>query len=192
MRETLLKALEHYPVFTVKDIAGALDKERNYASLVAYRLKKRGAIREIEKGKYCLEDDALLVASWIVWPSYVTSWAALNYYGLTDQLPFAIHVATTRKRKNKTVSFGNARIEFIKISGKMLTGFHRATYRGKQIFVAEKEKAIIDALAAKKMSIAEAVEVVKKNKRRLNRNKIFSFAKNVNGLTGKLKTALAK
>lgn len=47
MEKELLNALKPYPVFTVKDIANVLNKSREYAYLVAYRLKKADAIKEI-------------------------------------------------------------------------------------------------------------------------------------------------
>jgi len=67
-----------------------------------------------------------------------TGWAALHHYGLTDQLPFAILVATTRKRRKAAVPYGNGRIEFAGMKGNTFNGFHRMVYQGKEIFVAEK------------------------------------------------------
>lgn len=57
MREGLVAALGRYPVFTIKEIAGVLNSSREYAYLAAYRLKKSGAVHEVEKGKYSLEED---------------------------------------------------------------------------------------------------------------------------------------
>ena len=190
MQKALLTALGRYPVFTVRDIANILNARREYAYLVAYRLKKVRAIHEIEKGKYTLEEDAFLVASWIVWPSYISSWAALNYYKLTEQLPFTIHVVTTRKRKKKIIAYGNSRIEFIKIKKNAFFGFERITYQHREIFIAEKEKAIVDALATKKMSLGEAIDIIKNNRRKINRNTLFSYAKMARGLTQKLRGML--
>lgn len=185
-----MKALERYPVFTVRDIADVLNKGREYAYLVAYRLKKREVIHEIEKGKYTLEEDPFLIASWIVWPSYVSGWAALNYYKLTEQLPFTIHVVTTRKRKRKIVSYGNTKIEFIKVRGSAFFGFRRMAYQNREIFIAEEEKAIADALATRKMSIGEAVEIIKRNRGKLNMRKLFSYARIARGLAKRLRVML--
>lgn len=190
MEKQLITALKRYPVFTVKDIANVLDKSRDYAYLVAYRLKKAGTIYEIEKGKYTLEEDPFVVASWIVWPSYISGWAALNYYKLTEQLPFTIHVVTTRKRKRKTVSYAGAKIEFIKIKKSVFSGFQRVIYQNKEIFIADKEKAIVDALATKKMSFSEAADLIKNNRRKLNKGKLLSYAKKWRGLIKKLKEML--
>ena len=190
MQKTLFAALKRYPVFSVKDIANVLDKAAGYAYLVAFRLKKSGVINEVEKGKYSFEEDPFIIASWIVWPSYITGWAALNYYKLTEQLAFTIHVATTRKRKKKSIVFGKTRIEFIKIKKSLFFGFERIIFHGMEIFIAEKEKAIVDAVGAKKMSLAEVAQIVKENKRKISVKKLFSYAKNVRGLNKKLRSLL--
>lgn len=114
----------------------------------------------------------------------------MSYYKLTEQLPFTLHVATTRKRKEKTLFFENTKIEFIKIRKSAFFGFNRVIYQGKEIFVAEKEKAIVDALAAKKMTLPEAVEIIKSNKRKINKSRVFSFAKTSKGLAKRLRAAL--
>lgn len=190
MQKELITALKRYPVFSVRDIANTLDKSREYAYLVAYRLKRAGAINEIEKGKYTLEEDPFVIASWIVWPSYISGWAALNFYKLTDQLPFTIHIVTTKKRKRKIISYGKTKIEFVKIKKSAFFGFERIIYQNREIFIAEKEKAIIDALATKKMSLEEAIEIIKNNRRKINRNKLFSYAKMSKGLAKKLRRML--
>ncbi len=190
MNKSGIDALKRYPVFGIKDIANVLKKSREYAYLVAFRLKRRGEIAEIEKGKYTFESDPFVVASWIVWPSYISSWAALNYYKLTEQLAFTIHVVSTRKRKKKTIYFGNAAIEFIKIRPKAFFGYRRVIYQGYEVFIAEKEKALIDALMAKKMSLPEALEIIKGNRRKMSVRKLLFYAKNLRGLAKKLRGCL--
>lgn len=190
MKDMVLAALAHYPVFSIRDIAAILSKDRNYAHVVAHRLKKRGAIKEVEKGKYSLEPDPFVVASWITWPSYISSWAALSYYKLTEQLPFTIHIITTRKKKRKTILYGGAKIEFIRVKPTTFTGFKRLNYEGKEIFIAEPEKAIIDALTYHKMSIPEAAEIVNQNRDKLDKAKLLQYVKPTQWLAGKLKAVL--
>ena len=190
MKNTLNKALQNYPVFSVRDIASLLDKKISYAYLQAYRWKKRNIIYEIEKGKYTMEEDPFIIASWIVWPSYISGWAALQYYHLTEQLPFTIQVITTKKRKRKVLSYGNAKIEFTTIKAAFFIGFQRVICRQQDIFIAEKEKALIDALVTKKMSLQESVEIIKSNKRNINRRKLFMYAGMIKGLAIKLRRGL--
>jgi len=190
MKEAIRKALQNYPVFTVRDLSSLLNKKMDYAYLQAYRWKKQRLIHEIEKGKYTLEEDPFLISSWIVWPSYISGWAALHYYHLTEQLPFTIQVITTRKRKKKVLDYGNAKIRFATVKSSFFLGFQRVIYQQKEIFIAEKEKALIDALATKKMSLAESIEIIKVNKRKINFRKLLSYAVMVPGLAAKLKREL--
>ncbi len=190
MKQAIQKALGNYPVFTVKDLASLLNKKRAYAYLQAYRWKKEKLIYEIEKGKYTLNEDPFLISSWIVWPSYISGWAALHYYHLTEQLPFTIQVVTSRRRKKKILNYGNAKLEFTTIKSSFFLGFRRILYQQQEIFIAEKEKALIDALATRKMSLAESIEIIKNNKRKINRRKLFAYAALVQGLPPKLKRAL--
>lgn len=190
MKEAIRKALQNYPVFTVRDLASLLNKKREYAYLQAYRWKKKRLIHEIEKGKYTLEEDPFLISSWIVWPSYISGWAALHYYHLTEQLPFTIQVITTRKRNRRILNYGKAKLEFTMVKSPFFLGFQRVIYQQHEIFIAEKEKALIDALATRKMSLAEGIEIIKNNKRKINHKKLFSYAALVKGLTLKLKREL--
>lgn len=190
MKESIRKALQDYPVFTVRDLASLLNKKRDYAYLQAYRWKKKKLIYEIEKGKYTLEEDPFLVSSWIVWPSYISGWAALHYYHLTEQLPFTIQVITTRKRNKRILNYGKAKLEFATVKPPFFIGFQRIIQQQKEIFIAEKEKALIDALATRKMSPAEGIEIIKNNKRKISLRKLFYYATMVRGLTKKLKREL--
>lgn len=186
----LLEALRRYPVFTIRQIASIADKDMDYAYVMTYRMKKAGLIREIEKGKYTLEENPFVVASWIIWPSYISSWAALSFYKLTEQLPFTIHVVTTLKRKRKVITFGNSKIEFLTFKKDRFSGFSKRHYQGKEIFVAEKEKAVVDALAARKMSLEEAFYLIRANRKKLSLRRLFYYGKNIRGLNTKLKVML--
>lgn len=190
MKDAIRKALQGYPVFTMRDLTSLLNKKRDYAYLQAYRWKKKRLIHEIEKGKYTLEEDPFLVSSWVVWPSYISGWAALHYYHITEQLPFTIQVITTRRRKKRVLNYGKVKIEFTTVKPDFFLGFQRVIYDQREIFIAEKEKALIDALAAKRMSLGESIEMIKSNKGKINLRKLFSYAALVKGLTTKLKSGL--
>lgn len=190
MNEAIKGHLRQYPVFTVKDLAGTLDKPAEYASLQTYRWKKKNIIHEVEKGKYSFEEDPFVIASWILWPSYISGWAALQYYHLTEQLPFTIQVMTTRKRNKKSIKYGNAKIEFTTVKPSFLKGFQQILYHQKEIFIAEKEKAIVDAVATKRMSLNECTSIIQHNKNNLNLKRLFSYATMIKGLSKKIKAGI--
>ena len=104
-RTILLRELHKYPVFGVRIVANIINKGKDYAKLVVYRLKKAGLIFELERNRYTVHEDALLVASHVVWPSYLSGWTAIRYYNLTEQIPWKITVITTRSRKKREIKF---------------------------------------------------------------------------------------
>lgn len=129
-------------VFTVKDASKILDKSRQYT---AKFINGREGIERIEKGKYCLSGtNEDIVASHIVYPSYLSLITAFRFYNLTTQLPTEKYIITTVQ--HKPTSFHNYKLYFVKVKKKALFGFE--TING--VCVATPEKAFIDALYLKK------------------------------------------
>jgi len=159
----LIRELEKYAVFNLNIIKNIIKKDNNYAKLVVYRLKKDNFIFEIEKNKYTLKKDAILISSRIIWPSYISGWSALRYYNLTEQLPQTILIITTRARKKKEIKFNNSRIVFTKVRQKYFFGYRKERYGEFDIFVADKEKALIDSVLFKKISFSEICDITKNN-----------------------------
>ena len=91
----IIKSLfeQEYYYFTVRELAGLLKVPVEKAYTIVARLKDRGFIKSIERGKYLLlgfEPEHVLsnpffIASRVVYPSYVNFWSALNFYGFTEQ-----------------------------------------------------------------------------------------------------------
>jgi len=158
----LIKRLEKYPVFNLNTLIRIINKKREYARLVLYRLKKDKFIFGLEKNKYTLYKDPLIIASNIVWPSYISCWTALRYYNLTEQLPQKVFIITTRARKNNKLKFIDTEFIFIKIKQKYFFGYKKESYQTFSIFIAEPEKAIIDSVLLRKISFSEISEIIKK------------------------------
>jgi len=152
-----IRMLEKQPIFTFNEFARMSGSSRAYARTSVSRLKKKVLIYQIERGKYTAFDDPMVFASRIVVPSYISFWTAIRFYGLTEQLPRDIMIASPRPKKD--VEFKGTRIRFFK-SGE-IWGYGKQRYGGFDIFVAEKEKCIIDSLLLKNVpfdEIAKAVE----------------------------------
>lgn len=174
-RINLLKKLESYPVFTNKTVRDITGKGPDYIKLLIHRLKKEGLVHEIEKNKYSTHEDSLLVASNLVWPSYLSCWTALRFHNLTEQIPTGIFVITTRSKKKRRLRFENTDITFIKINKKYFFGYKKETYAGFTIFMAEPEKALIDSALFKKISFSELFDILKRNKEKININILISY-----------------
>lgn len=171
----LIRKLEKYPVFNLKTLKDIIDKDSGYSKLVIYRLKKDKLIFEIEKNKYTTKKDAILISSNILWPSYISGWSALRYYNLTEQLPQIILIITTRKRKKKEIKFNNTKIIFTKVKPKYFFGYKKEIYSEFNIFIAEKEKALIDSALLKKVSFSEICGIIKNNIENIDINLLMSY-----------------
>jgi len=171
----MIRELEKYPVFNLKTLKDIIDKDSSYSKLVIYRLKKDKLIFEIEKNKYTTKKDAILISSSIIWPSYISGWSALRYYNFTEQLPQTILIITTRKRKKKEINFNNIKIIFTKVKPKYFFGYKKEHYGDFDIFVADKEKALIDSALFKKISFSEICDIVRNNIKDINVDLLMNY-----------------
>jgi len=163
--ETLqvLKRLETYPTFNVATVASLIDKDPAYAKVYLNRLKKRGLVQKLQRNVYTVHQDPFIIASRITWPSYISLWAALRYHDLTEQLPNEISVLTTSAKSSRTISVGNTRIFFERIRPTYFFGFSKVRIGDFEVFVAEPEKAVMDAVLLKRISVSEIYSILKDN-----------------------------
>ena len=77
-------------------------------------------------------------------PSYVSYWPALHYYGLTEQVPRTVFVATTRKKR--PVTFQTHHFRYVTLKPAKFFGYRRETVGDLPVVLADKEKALIDSL----------------------------------------------
>lgn len=142
----IIRQLERYSLFTENDVAKLVNKKPGYVRTFLYRLSRRKLIKKIERGKYTLHEDAMMFATDLVVPSYISLWTAFKYYGMLQQQPFNIFVVSSKPRK--PVQFENVKIIFL-FSRHNMFGYKKQRYSGFDIFIADREKAIIDALLFK-------------------------------------------
>lgn len=171
----VLKKLERYPTFNLATLANTIDKGTAYAKVYLNRLKKRGLVHKLQRNVYTVHNDPLAVASRITWPSYISLWAALRYHNLTEQLPTRISVLTTISKGRKTISFGNAEIVFERIRPAHLFGFSKVYVGDAEVFMAEPEKAMIDAVLLKKISVSEIYSILKENIKAISTTRLKDY-----------------
>ncbi|MEK6845353.1 MAG: hypothetical protein AABY26_01230 [Nanoarchaeota archaeon] len=178
MREStqeLLDQLKKYPVFDLLKVARKVKKKENYLRLFIHRLVQKKAIIPIEKNKYTLYKDPWIVASHIIWPSYISSWAALQYYNFTEQLPTTIEVVTSKKRRKRELYFQETKIKIITTKPALMFGFTKCIREEMEIFMAEPEKALLDAALFKSMSFSEIRDVVVSHLPHLKKEKLVAY-----------------
>src|SRR3989344_5874955 len=170
----MLEKMRKLPVFTPK-LAGK--SSQKYANLYLHRLQKQRLVERIEKNLYTTYEDPFLIASRIIWPSYLSCWTGLKFYNLTEQVPHTLFVVVPYYKK--TIVFQNVSIVFIVTKSKNFFGYEKINYQGFDIFVADKEKSIIDCALFKKASFSELKEIIENHQDELNLNKFIRYLKRI-------------
>lgn len=171
----LLKRLEMYPTFNVDIVANIIGKNTTYVKVYLNRLKNRGVVQQLQRNVYTVQDDPLIIASRIVWPSYMSLWAALRYHNLTEQIPNKISVVTTRAKSRESISLTNMTIIFERVRPKWFFGFSKIKINDFEIFMAEPEKALIDGVLLKRISVTEIYSILSENLKHLSSEKIIDY-----------------
>lgn len=142
-------------LFAVKDVMKELGCSHNYAKVITSRLIKKKWLTQIEKGKYLIvpleagkesiyTEHEFIIASELVQPYYIAYWSALNYHGMTEQVPFTVFIATTKRRRNKKIH--EVSYEFVAITKRKFFGYTAVNIAGKDIFISDREKTVADCL----------------------------------------------
>jgi len=111
-------------IFTLEDVTSTLDIPYEYAKVIVNRLVKKKWLIRLARGKYLIvpleagvksqhTEHGFVIASYLVEPYYIGYWSALNYHGFSEQVPSAIFVVSSKRRKDRTIL--DTRFRFITI-----------------------------------------------------------------------------
>ncbi len=156
-------------VFGVSEAAKLLETEPGAVSDLVVSLTKKKKLLRIEKGRYILlppsawesgkySEDAILIASQLVSPYYLSYWTALSFYGWTEQPSRTVFIATTKRKAPITLT--GMRFQFVLLRENRYFGATSTWAENQKIEIASKEKAIVDGLDQPRYC-GEIVEVVK-------------------------------
>ncbi len=155
-RLLLALAEKEISVFSFDEAKDILQTSNQSVRHVLMDLTKKGRLQRIQRGKYLLVPEKAgrelywAESPWVIVPHlidvyYVGFWTAMNYWGMTEQIPYTVFVATT-KRKN-SLKFGNQKFEFVTLSKKKFFGFVEQKASKTATFnISSKEKTIVDGL----------------------------------------------
>lgn len=140
------------PLFTLNEAERALGIKRATLREKLSRLTDRGDLIRIERGKYTVHADPVIYATHIETPSYLSLWSGLRWYDLTTQQPTHVQVIAATSRDDPEG------VEFF--TSKTLFGYGKHRYDGFEVFVADRERLLIDCLTRSQVSVAELTELV--------------------------------
>ena len=138
--------------------------------VLLFRMARDGRIEKVEKGKYIIIPlgaekgkytlNEFIIGSLLVTPYSVAYWSALNFYGLTEQIPNTVFLQTTsRKKKQATEVFG-VRYRIVRVKEEKFFGIRKEWIEDTQVNITDKEKTILDCLD-KPQYCGGVIEVVK-------------------------------
>jgi predicted transcriptional regulator of viral defense system len=166
----LIQRIIEKPVFGVDDFVHK-NIPRDYAKKNLHELFKSGKIVRVERGKYTTLDDALIVATHLTEPCYVSMWSALSIQKLTTQVPFSVEIVTTRQRFNRKIMFNNTPIIFHTVRSEMMYGYENIIWKELiRIPVAKPEKIIVDALYFQTIAAEELSGIIATTNKKLLRS----------------------
>jgi predicted transcriptional regulator of viral defense system len=85
-----------------------------------------------------------IIAGNLINPYYIGYWSALNYHGLSDQIPDTTFVASTKPKMPLEIL--GSKYFFVKIGRNKLFGLSEIEIEGKKVKISDPEKTIVDCL----------------------------------------------
>jgi len=175
--------------FTFNDALKISNLSTKSLQKVLYRLQKNGAIERIEKGKYLIIPlgaekgkytlHEFVIGSLLVEPYSIAYWSALNYYGLTEQIPTTVFIQTITRKFNTNPNVFGVQYKIVKIKKSKCFGIRKEWIEETQINITDKEKTIIDCLDKPQYcgGIIEVAKALKNNK--FDRKKLKNYAQRI-------------
>lgn len=129
-------------VFSVAQLANLIGKPKAVAAVYSSRLARKGLAKRLLRGKISFVDDDFVIATQLLSPSYISLSSALLFHELVQQVPAQVECVTTVNRRD----YPKLGISYHKIPPTLFFGYSKYDKSGSYMFVADKEKAVIDSV----------------------------------------------
>lgn len=144
-----LQGLREKLYFTVEDVADVFAVKRASARVLCNRYVRKKIFLRLKNNFYVLEqnwrsysrDDFFKISNFLQVPSYVSFMTALSFYEVTTQVQRNYYESASLKRSVELGADGSVFV-FRKLKKEYYFGFNKRD----NIFIATKEKALIDAV----------------------------------------------
>ena len=190
IESTLLSSLSsrHKKIFTLKDVQDTLKVTYENAKTIVNRLIQKGWLIRLTPGKYLIipleagvnsnySEPGYVIASHLASPYYIAYGSALNYHGLTDRVPPFIYVATTQRRRDRTILYNS--YKFVTIVNQKMFGTTTIMISDTSVKISDPEKTIIDCLDRPEYcgGFEEIAKTLYYDQKKLDTNKLIEYAK---------------
>lgn len=195
--------LRGHRIFTMKDAEMAADLENiphNQIRKILSNLAKRRRVLRLKRGLYVSigllpEQNNIhpfVVSAFLIQPSMISHWSALQYFGLTEQIPQIVTASTPNKvvtpsmrnkghdSKTKHVwEINGIQYEYINIQKKHFFG-HETIWLDEnfRVMITDKERTLLDLFAYLKMfgGIGEALGILENSLATIDIEKLVDYA----------------
>ncbi len=149
-------------VFTIRDIVNVLSVSSQHARNLAARMVQKNVIERVKPGlfvripeniildKGLYREDAILIADKAVENAFLSHYTALSLHGLEERYANRIYVTTPRRQRN--IRYHDVNIQFITVIPQRFFGMETMSYSNDTITVADRERAILDAVRVPRYS----------------------------------------
>ena len=176
-------------IFTFEEAQEVLGYDYLVTKVILSRLERKGWIERIEKGKYMIIPlgtekgkytlHEFIIGSILVSPYAIAYWSALNYYGMTEQIPTTIFIQTISRKKKQKLNIFGVDYQIVRISEKKFFGLKKEWIEESQIYITDREKTIVDCLDKPQYcgGIIEIAKALKNGK--YNTEKLSTYAQRI-------------
>lgn len=146
-------ASQNRTIITITDIQDVIDVSYDDAKKIANNLVHKKWLDRLKSGTYLIvplaageageyTEHEFVIASHLADPIYISYWSALNYHGLTEQVPTTVFAATREQIPTRTIH--GVTYTFITLTETKFFGFEQRAIDAHTVHVATVEKTIID------------------------------------------------
>lgn len=168
-----------------KDFTQKVFQNTKKAANTLDRLRKKGRLVQLERGKYLLvpikapnqlwTPNELVVAS--LWmgnaPYYIGYFTMYNYWGFTEQVPQMVFILNTQKSRTKKI--GDTRYKAIKIDNKKYYGVEKIKIDDEEIVISGRERTLVDFIYNPIGSYEILTQVIQKNIPKIDEEKFIKY-----------------
>jgi len=124
-----------------------------------------------------------IIASHLAKPYYIALWSALNYHGLSDQIPKAVFIATKKAKKALTIL--NTEFVFVQLKNSSFIGIEKIEVENQKVNISNVNKTVADCLDHPEHSggIEETARAIYFNHEDLDLNKVKDYSLKMNNIT---------
>ena len=146
-------ASQNRNIITISDIQDAIDVSYDDAKKIANNLVHKQWLDRLKSGTYLIvplvagetgeyTEHEFVIASHLADPMYISYWTALNYHGLTEQVPMTVFAATTNQVPDRNIH--GVGYTFVTVAAAKFFGYDSLAVDAHQVNVASVEKTLVD------------------------------------------------